>query len=344
MSSANSGKRIALIIGRILFLLILVVGVLKSGPLASYYEPYGFFFVLIGGIALTVISFPGVEIWLAFRHAAGGAGTDAEIRNSAHFWEAAGRGFWLLGGLSSVLSMIVGFAGLKSVATAGLWAIIPVILRPLLSTLYGSLLAVLCFAPSWKLMGKLQGRLPESGAERKELPASNARTGSGFLTILGYVLFIAVLISFARLPNLSLSEVLVACLPSILVVLGGTLAMLLFMGGINARLTPSTAFACMGLLGCLMGFIQMLRGMTIPTREGIGIVAGAIALIIAACFTAQLGMVLVGAPLEDRAIRTGRFYKPSAFSRVSWYVFPLLSLIFQILVFINMYVPMPPRP
>jgi hypothetical protein len=341
MSSSNSGKRILLIVGRILFLLIMATGVLKSGPLASYFEPYGLFFVMVGGIALIMISFPGVEIWNAFRHAAGGSGDDAEIRNSAHLWEAAGRGFWILGGLSSVLSMIFSFAGLSSVETAGLWAIIPVILRPLLSTFYGSLLAVICFVPSWKLMGKLQSRLSTPDAEHSNTPVLPARPGWGFLSVLGYVLFVAALISAVRLPNVSLSGVLTACLPSFLVVLGGTLALMLFMGGINARLTPSTAFACMGLIGCLMGFIQMLRGMTIPSA-GIGIIAGAIAFVIAACFTAQLGMVLIGAPLEDHAIREGRFNAPSAFSRVSWFVFPLLSLTFQILVFINMYLPLPP--
>ena len=104
MSSTNSGKRYLLIAGKILILLIVVIGALQSGTPASYIDPYGFLFVLVGGVALMMISFPGAEIWRAFRHAAGGSGDDAEIRNSAHFWEAAGRGFWILGGLSSVLS------------------------------------------------------------------------------------------------------------------------------------------------------------------------------------------------------------------------------------------------
>jgi hypothetical protein len=124
------------------------------------------------------------------------------------------------------------------------------------------------------------------------------------------------------------------------VVLGGTLALMLFMGGNSTRLTPSTAFAGMGLIGCLMGFIQMLHGMTDPSPRGIGQVAGAIAIIIAACFTALLGMAIVGAPLEDRAIRTGRIKSPSAFSRVSWYVFPLLSLIFLILIYSMIVLPL----
>jgi flagellar motor component MotA len=340
MSSTNSGKRILLIVGRILFLLIVVVGVLKSGTPASYYDPYGFFFVLIGGVALMMISFPGAEIWPAFRHAAGGSGTDADIRNSAHFWEAAGRGFWILGGLSSVLSIVVSFAAMKSEYAAGMAAIVPMLIRPLLSTFYGSLLAVICFVPCWKLMGKLQSRLSAPYAEHNDTPASNERPGGGFGTLIGYVIFLAVLVSAVRLPDVSLSLVGIACMPSFLVVLGGTLALMLFMGGNSTRLTPSTAFAGMGLIGCLIGFIQILHGMTDPSPRGIGQVAGAIAIIIAACFTALLGMAIVGAPLEDRAIRTGRVEAPSAFSRVSWYVFPLLSLIFLILIYSMIVLPL----
>ena len=67
-----------------------------------------------------MISFPGAEIWRAFRHAAGGSGSEAEIRNSAHFWEAAGRGFWILGGLRSILSIVIGFAGMSYAAVCRL--------------------------------------------------------------------------------------------------------------------------------------------------------------------------------------------------------------------------------
>ncbi len=342
MSSKNPGKKFLLIVGRILILLIALIGAVKSGTPASYYDPYGFFFVLIGGVALMMISFPGAEIWRAFRHAAGDSGDDAEIRNSAHFWEAAGRGFWILGGLSSVLSIVVSFAAMKSENAVGMSAIIPMLIRPLLSTFYGILLAVICFVPCWKLMGKLQSRLSGPVAERSNPQVLYGRSGWGFGTLVGYGLFLAALVSTVRLPNVSLSGVGIACIPSFLVVLGGTLALMLFMGGNNTRLTPSTAFAGMGLIGCLMGFIQILHGMTDPSPRGIGRVAGAIAFIIASCFTAHLGMAIIGAPWEDRAIRTGRVEAPSAFSRVSWYVFPLLSLIFLVLIYSMIVLPLPP--
>jgi hypothetical protein len=151
MSSTNSGKRFLLIAGRILILLIVVIGALQSGTPASYIDSYGFLFVLVGGVALLMISFPGAEIWCAFRHAAGGSGNDAEIRNSAHFWEATGRGFWILGGLSSVLNIVIGFIGMRTMEVSGISSVIPILIRSLLSTFYGSLLAVICFVPCWKL-------------------------------------------------------------------------------------------------------------------------------------------------------------------------------------------------
>jgi flagellar motor component MotA len=342
MSSTNPGKKILLIIGRIFFLLIVAIGLLKEGPPASYYDSHGFFFVLIGGVALMMISFPGAEIWRAFRHASRGSGNVAELKNSAHFWEAAGRGFWILGGLSSVISIMISFAAMKTEETAGMAAIVPMLIRALLSTFYGSLLAAICFVPCWKLMAKLQSRLSMPDTDRSETPASFGRPGLGFGTVVGYVLFLAVLVITARMPNVSWLELGIVCMPSFLVVLGGTLALTLFLGGNNARLTPSTAFAGMGLIGSLMGFIQMLHGMTDPSPHGIGRVAGALANILISCFTALLGMAVIGAPLEDGSIRTGRIGTPSAFSRVSWYVFPLLSLIFLILVYTMIIVPLPP--
>jgi hypothetical protein len=325
---------------RILILLILVVGGLQSGTPASYFDRYGFLFVLVGGVALALISFPGAEIGLALRHAAGGSGSDAEIRNSTHFWEAAGRGFWILGGLSSVLSMVIGFVGMRTMEVAAISAVIPILIRPLLSTLYGSLLAVICFVPCWKLMEILQSRHLAPNPERNETPISIRRTGWRFGTVFGYVLFLAALVSTSHVL-LNLSELWSVYRPSLLVVLGGALALILFMGRNNTRLTPSAGFACMGFIGSLMGFIQMLIGMTDPGPQGIGHVAGAVAFVLFSCFTALLGMALIGAPLEDRAIRIGRVSAPSAFSRVSWYVFPLLSLIFLILVFINIIIPLP---
>jgi hypothetical protein len=242
--------------------------------------------------------------------------------------------------MSSVLSIIIGFIGMRTMQVAGMSALIPILIRPLLSTFYGSLLAVICFLPCWKLLGRFPGRpsAPEPG--RNEMPMSIGGTGWRFGTVFGYVLFLSVLVATNRV-ELNLPGLLPVFRPPLLVVLGGTLVLILFKGRSNTRLTHSTAFACMGLIGSLMGFIQMLHGMTNPSPQGVAQVAGAVAFILFSCFIALLGMALIGAPSEDRAIRIGRVGAPSAFSRVSWYVFPLLSLVFLVLVFINIIAPLP---
>jgi hypothetical protein len=340
MSSTNNGRKYLSVAAKILLLLLVAIGALQSGSPASYYDPYGVLFVLIGGVALMLISYPCTEIWRAFRHAAGGSGSDAELRNSIGFWETAGRGFWILGGLRSVLSLIIGFVEMRTMESVGMAALIPMLIRPLLSTFYGGLLAVICFVPSWKVIGILQSRSSTQDPESREMPASLMHPGWRFETVLGYVIFLSVLIWTSQ-ELFNLSELWPIFRSPLLVVLGGTLLLMLFMNGNNTRLTPSAAFAGMGLIGSLMGFIQMLHGMTDPSPQGIGQVAGAIAFVLFSCLTAFLGMALIGAPMEDRAIRLGRVGAPSAFSRVSWYVFPLLSLIFLVLVFNMIIMPLP---
>jgi len=128
--------------------------------------------------------------------------------------------------------------------------------------------------------------------------------------------------------------------PSLLIVLGGTIALMLFMGKTNSGPTVSTALAGMGFIGVLMGCIQMMFGIaSFSGPASIAEVAGALMLILSSCLTALLAMVLLGVPMEDHAIRMGSLAAPSGFSRFSWYVFPLLATIFQVLAFIMIITP-----
>lgn len=54
----------------------------------------------------------------------------------------------------------------------------------------------------------------------------------------------------------------------------------------------------------------------------------------------MLGMMLAGAPWEDRLVKTGRMDKPSALSRAAVYLFPLLALIFLVVALILVITPM----
>jgi hypothetical protein len=234
----------------------------------------------------------------------------------------------------SILHVTIDFASMATQYTASIQTILGIRAQALVPTFYGVLLAVICFIPCWKLMGKLQSRTFVLETEQGSISIS--RPGWRFGAAIGYVLFIAVLATYLTSAILKLPQspigLFVAFKPGMFVVVGGAIALMLFVGGSRSRPPLSTAFACMGLIASLMGWIQMLFGMTDSNPAGIAQVAGAIAFIISSFFTALLGMIAVGAPLEDRAIRTGRVAAPSALSRVSWYVFPLLALIFLVLV------------
>jgi len=271
------------------------------------------------GIALVMISFPGTEIRQALRDAVASPGNETDIKSSACFWEAAGRSFWIAGVLRSILNFVMFFMSLRTQPVAAPQVINKGLAQYLLVTLYGILLAVICFIPCWKLVGKLPSRPSAPAAEQTSMASGRHfwRLGS----VVGYVLIVSL---WAWSFPLHSIEFLIAIKPAVFVVLGGMIAMTLFMRGSGSTL--STSFAAMGLIGSLLGIIQMLFGMT-EGMGGIPQVAGALAFFLASCLTALLGIVLIGAPMEDRAIRIGRVAGPSAFSRAAWYVFPLLALI-----------------
>jgi flagellar motor component MotA len=335
MSSMGTTKKFLLIPVWILILAIVALGVIQSGNPANLIDPSGFLFVLVGGIALAMISFPGAEIWRALRDAVGTPGNEADIRGSAFFWEAAGRGFWILGVVRSILHLVMFFLSLRTQESGSMQWIIKEMAQYLLATLYGILLAVICFIPCWKLMGRLQSRPLVPTTEQR--PMFIGRSGWRVGGVVGYVLFFASLVLCFLKVHID-AGLLIALKPAVFVVLGGAIALMLFTRGANVVPSPSAAFAVMGLIGSLLGIIQMLFGMS-EGAEGIAQVAGAFAFLISSCLTALFGMVLVGVPLEDRAVRTGRVAAPSAFSRAAWYVFPLLALIFLVLMATRLIVP-----
>jgi len=318
MPFKSIGTKYLLIPAWILILAIVVLGVVQSGKPADLVDPSAFLFVLAGGMALVMISFPGVEIRRALRDAVASPGYEEDIRGSSHFWEAAGRGFWIMGVLRSILSFVMFFYSLRTQPVGPPQVINQELAEYLLVALYGILLAVICLIPCWKLTGKLQSHPLIPATEQGSI--SIRFPGWRFSTVAGYVLFLSLWVWAFPFSV----ELMKAIAPAALLVLGGTIAMMLFMHGSGPML--SAAFAAMGLIGSLLGIIQMLFGMTQDT-EGIPQVAMALAFFISSCITALLGMILVGAPLEDYAIRTGRVAGPSAFSRAAWYVFPLLVLI-----------------
>lgn len=352
MVAADKRKNPLLVLGKIIVLVIIAAAVIRSYFVPSkvdFIDPYEFAFVLFGGVALLLISFAGAGIRRTLLYLSGGAGDYEGIRHSAFFWEAAARSFWMVGGLAGVLNLMIFFIGMKTLEVYGIGMIIDrLLIRSLLAMFYGILLSVACLVPYWRLAGKLKSQALPPNVPQGESGMSSGRPGRIVVAASGYILFLAVMafIPFNfSIPSLwsVMSEIVHS--PALLLVLGGTLVLMLFSGESNAAWTVSASFAVMGLIGALLGSIHVLYGFAASSRSanpsGILAVASGSTFVLFSCFAALAGLVLVGAPLADRAIQRGRIAAPSSFSRISWYGFPLLILVLAPLFTVVVTMPLP---
>lgn len=320
-----------------------IVAVALSGLFAGMANPAGLFFLLIGTGASVLMGFSRNEIAAAFRHAAGRPGPPDEAKRASYFWEAAARNAWILGALGSALNFTIALG----TPSDGIGETSVRMIQAFLVTLYGLVLAVVCLVPAVKLSGKAENARRQGEARQTAETGGPARAAFRAVTpdrIAGYVLFAAVLVLsvfllVAGLPQtgpLPIAKVLLHW-PAILVVIGGAIALALFMGaGAGAR-AWTLGFAMTGFVGLLTGLIQALLGFA---HRNIGEIASACAFIISASAFSLLGLVAAAAPLEDREVMDGLRDKPGALSRLFWVVFPLLTFIFLVLTFIMVVTPM----
>lgn len=333
MTQAGSRSAKGLAAGRWVFAAALVAAIVASGLFPGLTNKAGLLYVLFGSAAACLMGFTGREIAAAFGHAAGHDGPAAALARSAYFWEAAARNAWILGAMGSAINFTIvlgtGSEGIADVSSR--------MIRSFIVTLYGLVVAIVCLVPAIKLSGKAGSAGP---AEPAAAPGRTLSPGR----IAGYVLFAAVivltvllLVGGQRLGGpLPIGKVLFHP-PAILAVIGGTVALALFMGGGAGARAWTIGFALTGLAGLLMGLIQALFGFV---HKEIAEIASACAFIISASTLSLLGLVAVAGPLEDREIMDGRRDRPSQLSRLFWAVFPLLTFIFLILTFIMVVTPM----
>jgi hypothetical protein len=125
--------------------------------------------------------------------------------------------------------------------------------------------------------------------------------------------------------------------PAVLVVLGGAIALALFIGaGAGAR-ALTLGFAVTGLIALLTGLIQALFGFV---HTSIAEISAAVAFIVSASTLTLFGLVAVAAPLEDREVMEGRREGPGPLSRFFWVLLPLLTFVFLVLTFVMVVTPM----
>jgi hypothetical protein len=206
------------------------------------------------------------------------------------------------------------------------------------------ILGTVFLIPAFKSIAQLSA-LP-SQENQAELQNSNDYSAAGLKSenIIGYILFSLVLgwvLIYPLLDNpmdgpLNPAQMFIYW-PSLLIVAGGTMAMVLFIGKTGAGRPVSLCLALTGIIGSLIGFVQVLISFSDRSIKGI---AAAITFIISCCFISLLGMMLIGIPLEDRAVKYLDRKKPLTITRLAWFLVPLAALIFLVLTFVLVITPM----
>jgi flagellar motor component MotA len=245
----------------------------------------------------------------------------------------------MVGVLATLISFVIALTnsegGIEGIATRMASALIP--------TVYGMILGVICFVPVLKLKEALTLSPPKEITDENEIIPDRITARLSFENIIGYILIIAIIIGTFIKATLSSNDPIfnawdwMIYWPSFLVVFGGTIALVLFVGNSAKGQTFTLGFAVTGLIGSLMGIIQVLIGLTARSIQD---VASAVTFILSSCFFSLMGIMLVGAPLEDRSIKDLKTAKRSTLSRVAWFVFPLITLILLVITFVIVVTPM----
>jgi len=328
---------------RWLFAAAFIAALILTGRLSGPTNQVGLLYLVFGSVAAALMSFTGREILASFKQAAGAPGTRQSFGKSAHFWEAAARNAWALGALGSVLNFMI----VLSVGSGGIAGVADRMIRSFLVMLYGLVLAVVCLVPAVKLSGKAEASPQIEDEHRAAAAAPPPHSGLGTLgldRIIGYALFAVVLVLTVVFlvggqplsGPIPIAKVLFHW-PAVLVVVGGAIALALFMGAGAGPRAWTIGFAMTGLIGLLAGFIQALFGIV---HKNVGEIAAACAFIISVSSFCLLGEIMVAAPLEDRRIMAGRRDKPSSLSRLFWAFFPIAAFIFLVLTAILVMTPM----
>lgn len=339
MTESIDSKKTSAVFIKLLILCCLVFVVILSGKFSDFMQGVGFVFVLLAGVFLTLISFSFKEIGSVFKHTLGRSASTEEQRKAGYFWEATARNFWMVGVLGSVISFVIALGS----SEGGIFGISSRMSASYISAVYGMALAVICIVPALKTAG-LSDTLSKN--QRQDVLEERSDTNIPFPkldNVIGYVLFIFALgwaIFTPLMGQVSEGPIepqdLFLYWPSLLVVLGGTVAIGVFVGNSGAGRSITIGFALTGMLATLMGFVQAMIGFS---SKDIQDVASAITFILSSCFIALVGMMLVGNPLVDRSLKADSAQKTHPLNRIAWFVFPLITLILLFLTFVMVVTP-----
>lgn len=337
--TASGTKRTLRILGRTALVVLFFVAIILSKKFGDFWDGSAFVFVFAGAIALTLLGFSLSQIRAAVMPSAGRPLLDEDDGLASYFWEAVGRNFWVIGVLASVVNFVLNLVqaqgGIQDMAFRLASSFRPVI--------YGLVLAVICGLPALKLS------LTDSRSERMDQPVRSnlshlksrslyrVESGVGLLLLIA-ILFGTMAFRLHQNPTRNFPPLnFFLDWPAVLIVVGGTALLTMFLGPRTWGSSVTFASAVIGLVGAIVGF---LKAMLAVSHADISSVAGSIAFVISTCFLALLIMIFVGIPVSDSE-RSSSFHpgKVSPLIRLCWYVFPFLVLIFLVLAFILVVTP-----
>ncbi len=338
MTSDTSTRKLPFVLVRVTVLVALIAAAVASGKFSDFIDGFGLGFVLAGGFAMVLMSFSVGDIMAALKGAGGARQSTEENRSSLFLWKSFSRNFWMMG----VLATLIAFAVALTSTEGEIAVIAEAMAGSLVSAVYGLIFCVMGFVVAMKL----SDRSSDTSQEARKEPDGGFRS-LGLTNAVGYLLFFALIAgTLIRSMMTGNPEANVAgqhawewliYWPSLLVVVGGTTALVLYIGNGAKGQAFTFGFAVTGFIGSLMGFIQVLLGMA---GRSIQEVSTGLTLMLSSCFFALLGMMAVGAPLEDFTVRDSRVTPRSTMSRAAWYVFPLVALIFVVIALVIVITPM----
>jgi len=332
-------KRLGVAVGRLLLVGLALAAIIVSGRFSDLWTGTGFAFLFLGAGAMILAGFSWPEIRAGWRSFAGlSVPRDQSVR-LPYFWEAVGRNFWLLGVLGTIINFVLALSQIGG-EEGGLQAIASGMALSFRPALYGMIIALICAVPALKAKEIQAGISANAASSAEESRPEPRRTGLSGENFIGYLLLLGVL-AWAISP--SFGKWKIEPWPgnpfldwaSLLVVGGGAMLLFLFLGRGAAGKANSTVCGAIGVVGALTGLLQTLFGFA---HKNIAEVSSALTFVISSCFLALLGIVLLGAPCEDRGLRGNGLWATTR--RLAWYAFPLLILIFLILVLLLVVTPM----
>jgi hypothetical protein len=314
-----------------------VAVLVASGRFTPFLHARGLAFVFLGLAAMALTSFTFAEIRVALRDAWAPDPDCGSTRVSVLFWEAAARNAWLTGALGSVVFFVLALArpsgGLRAIATDMSLAFVPSVL--------GLAAAGLLLVPSLRLRDAIEasGRAGSAVDPERGSPADR-RTWEH---LVGPLLLLSLVAWTISRPSSALPSPLPAPWhsllhwPALLVVVGGTAAVLLLAGRPLARRIRSVSFAVAGATGTLIGLVQVLLGFA---ARDIASLSAAGSFIVTTCFISLLGTMLAAVPVEDRDAKAGGTASYPWPSRVAWLLFPMLTTLYLLMTFVMVLTPM----